>query len=306
MAVNGPMIRCRALGFNFRRSGSTMVGERSVALLSELSDRKFVFIAGLHRSGTSILFQCLREHPEISGFRDTGAIEDEGQLLQTVYPPASVYGGPGRFGFDSRAALDEHSELVTEQSARELFAQWSAYWDLSKSVLLEKSPPNLVRMRFLQALFPNAHFIIITRHPVAVAYATMRKNGLTVLHRHLQHWLVCHERARRDCAALERVLVIGYEAFVENPAYHLDSIYSLLQLTPHPNALEITPSTNQKYFDRWERQRNHPLTALPVWAIERTYRASFRRFGYSLRDTSYHGPSVLCRNHSTAAITTAP
>jgi len=50
--------------------------------------RQYVFIAGLHRSGTSVLARCLREHPQISGFRNTGVPEDEGQHLQDVYPAA--------------------------------------------------------------------------------------------------------------------------------------------------------------------------------------------------------------------------
>src|SRR4029453_6608815 len=83
--------------------------------------RTFVFVAGLHRSGTSVLFKCLKEHPAISGFDGTGAIEDEGQLLQTVYPPARVYGGPGRFGFDADAHLTETSSLASAANAFELF-----------------------------------------------------------------------------------------------------------------------------------------------------------------------------------------
>ena len=39
---------------------------------------------------------------------------------------------------------------------------------MSEPVLVEKSPPNLVRTRFLQALFPDARQIVVTRHPIAV------------------------------------------------------------------------------------------------------------------------------------------
>ena len=48
--------------------------------------RRYVFVCGLHRSGTSLITRSLMDHPEVSGFRDTGAIEDEGQFLQTVLP----------------------------------------------------------------------------------------------------------------------------------------------------------------------------------------------------------------------------
>ena len=34
--------------------------------------QRMVFVCGLHRSGTSVVHRCLREHPEVSGFSDTG------------------------------------------------------------------------------------------------------------------------------------------------------------------------------------------------------------------------------------------
>jgi hypothetical protein len=75
-------------------------------------DHRFVFIGGLHRSGTTLLARCLAEHPEVSGFSGTRALEDEGQHLQNVYQPGRAYGGPGRFGFDPEAHLTETSSLV--------------------------------------------------------------------------------------------------------------------------------------------------------------------------------------------------
>jgi len=45
---------------------------------------RIVFVAGLHRSGTSLVHRCLAAHPDVSGFADTGVPEDEGQHLQTV------------------------------------------------------------------------------------------------------------------------------------------------------------------------------------------------------------------------------
>src|SRR6516164_3214081 len=106
-------------------------------------DHTLVFIGGLHRSGTSILHECLREHPRASGFRETGVPEDEGQHLQSVYPPAKVHGGPGKFGFHREAYLTESSLLVSDANREKLLCDWKKYWDITKATLLEKSPPNL-------------------------------------------------------------------------------------------------------------------------------------------------------------------
>ena len=87
-------------------------------------DHRFVFVGGLHRSGTTLLARCLAEHPEVSGFSGTRAPEDEGQHLQNVYQPGRAHGGPGRFGFDPEAHLTETSALVSDASRARLLEQW--------------------------------------------------------------------------------------------------------------------------------------------------------------------------------------
>ncbi|MDX6495571.1 MAG: hypothetical protein QOE17_1557, partial [Gaiellales bacterium] len=72
-----------------------------------MSDHRFVFVTGLHRSGTSLLARCIAQHPQVSAFSGTGVPEDEGQLLQGVYLPGHADGGPGRFGFAERQHITE-------------------------------------------------------------------------------------------------------------------------------------------------------------------------------------------------------
>src|SRR5437763_1252312 len=89
-------------------------------------EHRFVFLAGLHRSGTTLLARLLAAHPEVSGFSGTGADADEGQHLQTVYPAAKVWGGPGRFGFAPEAHFTEEqaSERVEGGANEKYFGQW--------------------------------------------------------------------------------------------------------------------------------------------------------------------------------------
>ena len=58
-----------------------------------IDQHRYIFVCGLHRSGTSVLFRSLRDHPEVSGFQGTASPEDEGMHLQTVYLPSGRYGG---------------------------------------------------------------------------------------------------------------------------------------------------------------------------------------------------------------------
>ena len=91
------------------------------------------------------------------------------------------------------AHMTETPELVSPDSRARLLAAWEPHWDLAKTVLVEKSPPNLIRTRFLQALFPGATFAIVVRHPIPVTLATARWRGTRRLAPLVEHWLRCHE-----------------------------------------------------------------------------------------------------------------
>ncbi|MBI1733487.1 MAG: sulfotransferase [Gammaproteobacteria bacterium] len=243
--------------------------------------RQFVFLGGLHRSGTSLLFKILRDHPDVSGFRDTGVSEDEGQLLQTVYPPARRFGGPGRFGFHAEAFLDERSELVNPANGRKLFDEWSRYWDTGKQLLLEKSPPNLVRARFLQALFPNSQFIMLLRHPIAVALATQKwsRSPLSAL---IEHWLICHERFADDHRYLNRLLTLKYEEFVAAPEAGARRIHDFLGLPAAAHGQQVEPDVNTKYFERWSKSVQQRPNRQRATEFLHRMEPRVNRFGYSL------------------------
>jgi hypothetical protein len=85
---------------------------------TDIHAHKFIFIGGLHRSGTSLLFKILRDHPDISGFVNTGAPEDEGAHLQTVYTPPKYLGRAGFFALHSNAYHNDSSPLVTDTNRK--------------------------------------------------------------------------------------------------------------------------------------------------------------------------------------------
>ncbi|MBP8001550.1 MAG: sulfotransferase [Chloroflexi bacterium] len=249
-----------------------------------MDNHQFIFIGGLHRSGTSILFKTLRDHPQISGFYNTQVPEDEGQHLQTVIPPAKAFGGAGLFGFHPEATLDETSPLVTAESRATLWREWSPYWDLRKPFLLEKSLPNLIRTRFLQALFPQAYFIILLRHPIPVTLATKKWRPRRPLISLLSHWFVCHERFQQDKSHLRHVLMIRYEDFVANPAPVLGEIWRFLGVAPMPqHKQEIRSNINGKYFQQWQQLENGLLGRFYARYMTARFEARAAQFGYSLK-----------------------
>lgn len=219
----------------------------------------------------------LREHPLISGFHDTGVPEDEGQHLQSVIPTAHRYGGPGEFALHPDAHLTQDSELINPKNRNRLLSEWGAYYDLQKPVLLEKSPPNLIRSRFLRQMFPGSKFLFIVRHPVAVSLATEKWSNRTISER-LSHWRAAYSIMLDDIDSADDCLVIRYEDFVRSPEHYLEQICDLVGIA-HFSAMQIVEDHNDKYFLDW-RQRYAP--EMSDMQAELPDNPVLQRFGYSL------------------------
>ncbi|NIV44573.1 hypothetical protein GWN49_06825, partial [Candidatus Bathyarchaeota archaeon] len=222
--------------------------KRPLQKVPDLTGKKMLFIGGLHRSGTSILHRLLRSHKSISGLSDTPAAQDEGQHLQTAYLSATELGGPGRFAFNAQSHLVEVSCAEARLKRDLLLREWGSYFDLSKDVYVEKSPPNLIRSRFLQKVFPESYFCFIVRHPIVVALAT-QKWSKTSIYDLLQHWYAAHKLLAADVYFLHRAKIVRYEDFVTNANCVLETLCNWLQLTRIDKA-EIVEDRSGHYFEK--------------------------------------------------------
>lgn len=218
----------------------------------------------------------LSSHPQISGLEGTGVPMDEGQHLQSVYPIARKLGGPGRFGFDERSHQTEATPEVSAQAREALMSAWRPYWDMTKPFLLEKSPPNLLRMRFLQGVFPEARFIVVVRHPVPVTLATRRM--LPRIYRikasrqtALRHWATCHQLLLEDAPCIRNLFVLRYEDMVAAPAQVLGQAATFLGLDGDLDVTRIQSGRSEDYFSRWEATG---------WTIDASEARAAARFGY--------------------------
>ena len=245
-------------------------------------DKHFIFLAGHHRSGTSLLHEIIREHPNVSGFFKTGVPEDEGQHLQSVYKQAIKFGGPGKYIFNKKSYMDENHELATEQSANELMNQWQKHYDESCEYYIEKSPPNLIRTRFFQKLFPKSKFIVILRHPLAVGYAT-QKWSKTTIKSLLEHSLRGYEIFKNDLPHLNSAYVLRYEDFVLNPQEEMEKIYAFIGIDSQSIQHEIRTNINEKYFAMWDQNRNSFWKRL-LFSVTPELEERANQFGYSINE----------------------
>lgn len=207
---------------------------------------RHVFVYGLHRSGTSLLARLVAAQGDGSALHAPDVPEGEGVYLQRAIPHTSRHGVPGAFAFDKAQHLTEAHPLNRLATRQRLEADWGSRFDPDAMWRLEKSPVNLLRMRLYQQLFPMAHFIIITRHPAAVAQATAKWSDAP-LDRLMAHWGAAHELALGDMPWLHAALVLRYEDLCANPEATMGQVAAFLRLTPAPSVTERINDGNTTY-----------------------------------------------------------
>ena len=113
--------------------------------------------------------------------------------------------------------MNESHPFATDESGKKLFQQWSKYYDLSCKYLIEKSPPNFIRTRYLQKIFSDSKFVVILRHPIAISYATRK---------------FCDSPIQSLLKHLNSVYVLRYEDLVSEPQKTVNTICQFLDLSP--------------------------------------------------------------------------
>jgi hypothetical protein len=262
-----------------------------------MTDHRFVFIGGMPRSGTSVIYQLVGSHPLVSRLTNTAVPEDEGQYLQSIFPKGVELGGPARFGLDRRGRLTEKSPLLAG-AGDALFRSWAPYWDLSKPVLCEKTPHNITRSRFLQAAFPESCFIFVSRHPIAYALAIRKweENWRIPLSVAIRNWLACYRAMTEDLPHLKRSLVVRYDDMAKSPIVWTRKIENLLGLEPGMNTSVFRGGHNDRYARSWaardyrdgpNQTRNaikHLISNVEARYLERRYERDINAFGYSFHE----------------------
>ena len=85
----------------------------TATLKQQMAAHKFLFVAGPHHSGTTLMSLLVGRNSHTAGLVNTSVPQGEGQHLQSMYPKAYNLGGMTRYAFnpDSR---------ITETSVRKL------------------------------------------------------------------------------------------------------------------------------------------------------------------------------------------
>jgi hypothetical protein len=155
----------------------------------------YLFVLCPPYSGSTLLWKLLATSENVS------ALPDEGQFL------------PELENLMREKPWNAHHVLPWAQ----IKSVWDSYWDLTKPVLLEKSPPNIIRTREILAHFKPVKFVVMVRNPYAQSEGLIRRNNWTV--KFAANFAVRCLRTQRDNANnLDDTLVLTYESLVQDPA----------------------------------------------------------------------------------------
>ena len=207
---------------------------------------RYLFVGGLHRSGTSLAARLIATLPGVARIADAPVPENEGAYLQGAIPHDALSGRPMHFATDPAQHLTETHPLNRLETRERMEADWAPWFGPGRW-RVEKSPVNLTRMRLLQQLFPLSQFVVVIRHPEAVA-AAVAKWVEAPPARLMDHWLDAHDRMLEDATRLHSLVVLRYEDLAGDPHAHLAGLAAFLDVDgPVPEAAEPVSNRNGDY-----------------------------------------------------------
>ena len=244
----------------------------------------WLFLAGCYNSGTTLLAKLLAQHADIS------AIPTEGHFITNQFVKDFEVGLPRMW------AAGEHLFRLTEDSVgpdpERVKKEWGIRLDTGKRVLLEKSPPNTARTRWLQRHCVPARFVAIVRDGYAVAEGIRRKADPKHLPQSwpiedcARQWVRSYEVLLEDAPNLEHLLWVRYEDLARNPLETLNEIARFAGLPPFPDMKLDSPLS--------VHERDEPMRNMNEESISRLSGDDLRKitvvagpmlehFGYPLR-----------------------
>jgi hypothetical protein len=104
---------------------------------------------------------------------------------------------------------------------------WDSYWDQNKPLLVEKSPPNIIRTTEIVEHFRPVYFLLMVRNPYAHCEGLIRRNNWTA-NKAAEFAVRCLRQQAENTNKLNNAICFTYEKLTENPELICREIQSLL------------------------------------------------------------------------------
>ena len=245
--------------------------------------KKPIFIFGCCNSGTTILWDALKNHKDLSG------PNIEGQDLQDLPASMKQYVGKATFRLWAHPkfklcyyATENEYDAVEAAKIKEVYGRYL----VPGTRFITKTPPDTLRARLIQAYFPDAYFIAIVRNGYAVSEGIIRKRkcdperpqfeGLfTTIDEAAEQWFRANTIIVSNQRFLKNYMIVRYEDLVQNPERVLLSILEFCGLDaegfPVPS---FTQGLNEEQISR--------LSDYEIEMITRIAAPMLVHFGYDV------------------------
>lgn len=206
---------------------------------------KLVFVISPPRAGSTLLQRMLGAHAEIYTHPEPHLISPIAHL--------GVYGNVDKAPYDHVNAAEAMKSFIAELPRKEedYLDALRAYADTlygrmlapsGRSRFLDKTPANALVLPFLVKLYPNAKYVVLTRHPLAVfsSFANSFFSGdyeaAHAFNPVLERYVPAMGELLRSAKVAHHQ--VAYEDLVANPEHELGAIFEYLGLPPDPGAVE--------------------------------------------------------------------
>ena len=247
---------------------------------TERTTEFWVFILGLHGSGTTLLKSILEQHPNIR------SMPREGQHYTDAVPQVVPYGFVRKF--TARLDLFRLTEVDSAMAALRAQFDWSFVYPREKGIKLEKSSTNLIRARWLQAHFRPSRFITIFRDPYSVCASTRRRYPKFAIEDIARQWKVAHDILLEDLQYLDSNLIVYYEDLCNRLEEQLQRLSEFLDLERRltramlPSLIPTARNVYDRYLPVQDLNKNNrsSLTSDEMDTIKRIAGETISRVGY--------------------------
>jgi hypothetical protein len=140
-------------------------------------------------------------------------------------------------------------------------------------------------------MFSQARFVVVTRHPLAVAMSHKRWPccGNMQLDTLVEHWIKQHQLMRADAPQVRQFMWLRHEELTAEPERLLQEVFAFAGLPPHTfddlGAL-VKRDSNGKYRQQYREALADPKGAASHTNLVNRFEAQIQalHLGYSLRD----------------------
>jgi hypothetical protein len=180
-------------------------------LICKKNRHKFLFILSPPYCGSTLLNEILCTSRNVSVNNKEGTREGQGvPAVRDIM-------------FNHNRRWDETLDFDWEF----IKTEWMKCWDMNAKVLLEKSPPNIIRARSINKSFHPSYFIILYRNPYAHVESLMRRENW-LPERAAEFAIRCLYYQKRNIEFFSDAILISYEELTKNPNVFLQRIVNVL------------------------------------------------------------------------------